>query len=189
MNHAAIQAPSPWVTRFSHLVPERARVLDVAGGYGRHSEHFLKRNCTVVTVDIDTAAIESIASRLPTVLAIQADIEHGPWPLIDAQGKPQLFDAVVVTNYLWRPLMPTLLASLGIGGVLIYETFAQGNEGLGKPSRPDFLLRRGELLEVCKDMQIVAFEEGFLDSPPRIVQRIVSVNGALTGTASPHPLL
>lgn len=176
MNHAAIQSPSPWVTRFSHLVPERARVLDVAGGYGRHSEHFLKKNCTVVAIDIDTAAIESIASRMPTVLTIQADIEHGPWPLIDAQDKPQLFDAIVVTNYLWRPLMPTLLASLGIGGVLIYETFTQGNETVGKPSRSDFLLRRGELLEVCKSLRIVAFEDGFLTSPERFVQRVIAVN-------------
>lgn len=113
---------------------------------------------------------------MPSVLAIQADIEHGPWPLIDAQGKPERFDAIVVTNYLWRPLMPTLLASLGIGGVLIYETFAQGNETVGKPSRADFLLRTGELLDVCKDLRVVAFEDGFIDSPPRFVQRIVAVN-------------
>ena len=85
-----------------------------------------------------------------------ADIENGPWPFAGRQ-----FDAVVVTNYLWRPLMPTLLASLQPGGVLIYETFTQGNETVGKPSRPDFLLRTGELLAVCSSLTVVAFEEGF----------------------------
>jgi hypothetical protein len=82
---------------------------------------------------------------------------------------------VVVTNYLWRTLWPDLLASLDAGGVLLYETFAAGNETVGKPSRPDFLLQPGELLNVCKDLRVVAFEEGFLAAPDRFVQRIVAV--------------
>jgi len=85
------------------------------------------------------------------------------------------FDAVVVTNYLWRPLFPTLLASLAPGGVLIYETFAAGNETVGKPSRPDFLLQPGELLQLCKNLHVVAFENGFLSNPDRFVQRIVAM--------------
>ena len=106
-----------------------------------------------------------------------ADIENGPWPFAGRQ-----FDAVVVTNYLWRPLMPTLLASLAPGGVLIYETFTQGNETVGKPSRPDFLLRPGELLDTCRSLRIVAFEDGFQEGPqgqaPRFVQRIAAVREA-----------
>jgi hypothetical protein len=108
---------------------------------------------------------------------VVADIENGPWPFA---GKH--FDAVIVTNYLWRPLMPTLLASLAAGAVLIYETFASGNETVGKPSRPDFLLRQGELLEICKDLRVVAFEDGFTTGPssqtPRFVQRIAAVREA-----------
>lgn len=103
-----------------------------------------------------------------------ADIEGGPWPFAGRQ-----FAVVVVTNYLWRPLMPTLLESLAPGGVLIYETFTQGNETVGKPSRPDFLLRPGELLDVCGDLRVVAFEDGFEataeGSPQRFVQRVVAV--------------
>lgn len=106
-----------------------------------------------------------------------ADIENGPWPFAGRQ-----FAAVVVTNYLWRPLMPTLLGSLAPGGVLIYETFTQGNETVGKPSRPDFLLRTGELLDTCRDLRIVAFEDGFQEGPqgqaPRFVQRIAAVREA-----------
>ena len=109
-----------------------------------------------------------------------ADIENGPWPFVGRQ-----FAAVVVTNYLWRPLFPTLLSSLQPGGVLIYETFTQGNETVGKPSRPDFLLRTGELLGICKALRVVAFEDGFQQAPdgsaPRFVQRIAAVRAADAG--------
>ncbi len=116
-----------------------------------------------------------------------ADIENGPWPFAGRQ-----FDAVVVTNYLWRPLLSTLLASLAPGGVLIYETFAQGNETVGKPSRPDFLLRPGELLEVCRALRVVAFEDGYQEGPagqsPRFIQRIAAVRETTAqGEASHGP--
>jgi len=92
-----------------------------------------------------------------------------------AHGHPREFDAVVVTNYLWRDLFPTIHKSLAINGVLIYETFATGNESVGKPSSPEFLLTRGELLEFAKGLRIIAFEEGFLPSPDRFLQRLVAV--------------
>ena len=113
-----------------------------------------------------------------------ADIENGPWPFAGRQ-----FDAVVVTNYLWRPLLPTLLASLAPGGVLIYETFAQGNETVGKPSRPDFLLRPGELLEVCRGLRVVAFEDGFQQAPDRFTQRIAAVRELASPGTVPRYLL
>jgi len=100
-----------------------------------------------------------------------ADVENAAWPLMGRQ-----FDAVVVTNYLWRPTWSALLACLKPNGVLIYETFAQGNETVGKPSRPEFLLNRSELLQLCGDLRIVAFEDIFLHSPDRYVQRVVAVN-------------
>ena len=100
---------------------------------------------------------------------------------------------MVVTNYLWRPLMSTLLASLAPGGVLIYETFAQGNETVGKPSRPDFLLGPGELLQACKDLHIVAFEDGFIEAagsrPQRFTQRIAAVREAAANPAPARYLL
>ena len=169
-----MEAPSAWVQRWSHLVAERGVVLDVACGQGRHARWFYEQNHPVVLVDRSQAAIDSIAIPAQDCEAVVADIENGPWPFADRQ-----FDAVIVTNYLWRPLLPTLLASLAPGGVLIYETFTQGNETVGKPSRPDFLLRTGELLELCRDLRVVAFEDGFLEDPHgqrlRFVQRIAAV--------------
>ncbi|WP_431097101.1 class I SAM-dependent methyltransferase [Polaromonas aquatica] len=181
------EAPSTWVQRWSHLVPKRGAVLDVACGHGRHARWFYERNHPLALVDRSQAAIEFIATSLPalpdrTVEAVVADIEEGPWPFPDRQ-----FDAVVVTNYLWRPLLPTLLASVAPGGVLIYETFTQGNETVGKPSRPDFLLWPGELLEVCQGMRVVAFEEGFHESPPRFIQRIAAVREAASTAGLPAP--
>ena len=149
-------------------------MLDVACGHGRHAHWFHKLNHPIVVVDRSQAAIESIAAQTLICEAVVADIENEPWPFSGRQ-----FDAVVVTNYLWRPLLPKLIASLAPGGLLIYETFTHGNETIGKPSRPDFLLRPGELLEVCRALRVVAFEDGFESEhggrAARFVQRIAAV--------------
>ncbi|WP_034689856.1 bifunctional 2-polyprenyl-6-hydroxyphenol methylase/3-demethylubiquinol 3-O-methyltransferase UbiG [Acidovorax sp. MR-S7] len=158
---------SDWIQRWSHLVPEGGTVLDVACGAGRHMRWFSARNHPVTGVDQAQAAIEAVA---PMGEAIQADIENGPWPLPGRR-----FDGVVVTNYLWRPLLPTIVESVAPGGVLLYETFSQGNETVGRPARPEFLLRPGELLHACESLRVVAYENGFLDDPARFVQRIAAV--------------
>lgn len=159
--------PSAWVQRWSHLVAPGGTVLDVACGSGRHLRWFAELGHRVTGIDRDTAALASAATH-GTVIA--ADIENGPWPLTG-----QIFDAVVVTNYLWRPLWPQILASVKPGGVLIYETFAHGQASVGRPSRPDFLLQPGELMRVCADWHTVAYEHGVLSGPTRFVQRIVAM--------------
>lgn len=171
------ESPSDWVRRWTHLVPAGGCVLDVACGAGRHMRWFSQQGHPVTGVDRAGAAI---AAAAPIGEAVQADIERGPWPFAGRE-----FAAVVVTNYLWRPLMPTLLASVAPGGVLIYETFASGNETVGKPSRPDFLLQPGELLRACAALRVVAFEDGFLEAPSRFVQRIAAVRPA-PGDAPPR---
>jgi SAM-dependent methyltransferase len=158
------EAVSPWIGRWAHLVPAGATVLDVACGRGRHSRLFAARGCAVTAVDRDEDALESLAGVAETIVA---DIENGPWPFAGRK-----FGAVVVTNYLWRPLLPAIVDAVAPGGVLLYETFAVGNEAHGKPSRPDFLLRRGELLTAFASLETIAYEHGFLPSPPRVVQRI-----------------
>lgn len=159
--------------RWSHLLGPGARVLDVACGGGRHLRWFAARGAQVTGVDRDAAALATLAGFGRVIVA---DIETGPWPLAGER-----FDAVVVTNYLWRPLWPSLRASLADGAVLIYETFAVGNEAFGKPSNPDFLLRPGELLEACRGLHVVAYEDGLLSGPPRRVQRIVAVHAPAAG--------
>lgn len=156
---------SHWVRRWSHLVPAGASVLDVACGSGRHARWFAQRGCRVTGVDRDAASIEPLREFGEMVVA---DIENGPWPFAGRR-----FDAVVVTNYLWRPLLPAIVDC--VGGLLIYETFAQGNERFGRPSNPDFLLRPAELLAACGGLRIVAYEEGRLDEPPRLVQRVTAL--------------
>lgn len=153
-------------------------MLDVACGSGRHLRWLAAQGFVVTGVDHDAAALAPLGGIGRTVAA---DIEAGPWPLAGER-----FDAVVVTNYLWRPLWPALLASLADGSVLIYETFALGNAAFGKPSNPDFLLRPGELLEACRGLHVVAYEDGLLDAPLRRVQRIVAVRTPAAGTH--HPL-
>ena len=173
-------APSEWIQRFAHLLPPAASVLDVACGSGRHAAYLASLGHRVTGVDRDAQALDHLPAA---VTAVQADIEHDAWPLAYEQ-----FDAVVVTNYLWRPLWPQILGSVRNGGVLMYETFARGNELYGKPSRPDFLLLPGELLRVCTGWQVVAYEQGLRRDPNRVVQRIVAIKPSLADNA-PLPLL
>lgn len=147
-------------------------MLDVACGHGRHMRLFARRGHPVTGVDRSPEAIAAVQGRGE---AVQADIENGPWPFTG-----RTFAGVIVTNYLWRPLLPMIVQSVAEGGVLIYETFTAGNETVGKPSRPDFLLQPGELLRVCAGLRVTAYEDGFLDEPERFVQRIAAVRPAAT---------
>jgi len=161
-------APSPWVARWISLLPPGSLVLDLACGFGRHTRLAIEKGHRVVAVDRDAEALASLAS-LPGVSIVQADIETEDWPL-----PGQRFDAVIVTNYLYRPLFPVLLDSVSSAGLFIYETFAQGNERFGRPSNPEFLLRAGELYETVRtSLRVLAYEDAYEASPkPAMMQRL-----------------
>jgi SAM-dependent methyltransferase len=181
--HAGLSAPSSWVTRWAHLLRPGARVLDLACGSGRHAAWLAARGHEVLAVDRDADAIAALPAG---VVGRVADLEQGAWPL--AGEAP--FDAIVVTNYLHRPLWPHLAAALAPGGCWIYETFAAGNETVGKPSRPDFLLRPGELLEVARahGLRVVAYEDGVVEVPKTaFVQRLCAVREAAAAAGAPAP--
>ena len=165
--HAATGAPSAWVQRFAGLVRPGGTVLDLACGSGRHLRWLAAQGFTVTGVDRDEAAVAPLRGAAEIVVA---DVENGPWPLLGRR-----FDGIVVTNYLWRPLWPVLRDSLADGGVLIHETFAHGQQLVGRPSRPEFLLQPGELLQALAGLRVVAFEDGFEPAVPRFVQRIAAV--------------
>jgi SAM-dependent methyltransferase len=154
--------------RWGHLVAPGGRVLDVASGSGRHARWFAARGHPVDAVDRDASAVASLAS-VPGVHAVCADIESGEWPF-----PMRTYAGACVTNYLHRPLFATLLDALAPGGVLIYETFARGNERFGRPSNPDFLLKPGELLELVRGrLRVLAYEDLTVESPrPACIQRI-----------------
>jgi SAM-dependent methyltransferase len=166
--------PSPWIARFAPLVSPAASILDLACGGGRHTRLFLARGHPVTAVDVDPSGLFDLRGN-PQLEIVQADLEDGsPWPLPGRR-----FGAVVVANYLWRPLFPEILAALGAGGVLLYDTFARGNEAYGRPRNPDFLLEPGELIEVVRGrLQIVAYEHGYVERPrPAIKQRLCAIRG------------
>lgn len=177
--HAPADSPSPWVSRFAALIPA-GEVLDLACGGGRHARLLAALGHPVVAVDRDPVALRSTAG--PSIETHQVDLEAegAKWPFADGR-----FAGVVVTNYLHRPLFPHILRSLSSGGVLIYETFAQGNEHFGKPSNPLFLLRTGELLELAagassRALRVLAFEDGYVEAPkPAMVQRICAIRADL----------
>ena len=130
---------------------------------------FLQRNLPVVAVDRD-------AQSIPGVRFVQADLEDGsPWPF-----GGERFGAIVVANYLHRPLLPILKEALAEGGVLIYETFMAGNERYGRPSNPAFLLEAGELLRAFAGLTPIAFEQGYAERPkPAMLQRLCARKGPL----------
>ena len=167
--HGPTPAPSEWVRRWTGTLPAGARVLDLACGSGRHLLWLAARGLQVTGVDRDAGAVEPLRSHAEIVVA---DLEAGPWPL---PGRH--FEAVVVTNYLWRALLPPIVESVAQGGLLVYETFMRGHEAFGRPSRPEFLLEPGELLRVVAPLRVVAYEEGLLEAPTRLVQRVCAVRG------------
>lgn len=166
---------SAWVQRFAPLVPRGAHVLDVACGGGRHAKLFARRGCAVDAVDRDPACGVALAAE-PGIRFLAADLEAGPWPYAGRR-----FDAIVVTNYLHRPLFSQLVDALADGGVLIYETFAVGNERYGRPANPAFLLRPRELLDVFgAQLHVLAFEDGVVDAPRRArIQRLCAVRASV----------
>jgi len=169
--HASL-TPSPWIVRFAHLVAPGARVLDVACGNGRHARFFAARGARVIAVDRDAQAIAALAG-VPDVEARVADLENEVWSF-----EGERFGAIVVANYLHRPLLPLMVDALADDGVLLYETFARGNEAFGRPSNPGFLLEPGELVDLALGrLAIVAFEQGFVAGAQRdaVVQRLAAV--------------
>lgn len=171
-------APSSWVLRFAPLLPAGSSVLDVACGSGRHVRWFAGHGFAVTALDRNGAALVPLRAVAQTVLA---DVERDLWPLPGRR-----FDAVVVTHYLWRPLLPTLVDSVAVGGLLVYETFSAGNGSVGKPSNPDFLLRPGELLQACTGLRVLAYEDGFLTAPERFVQRIAACREPIVALVPPR---
>lgn len=197
--HLRITRPSPWVARFAHLIPAGGAVLDLACGGGRHARFLSARGHPVVALDRDTAAV---AADAPSgIEVVSADLENGT-PLFEPPGPlaGRRFAGIVVVNYLHRSLFPALLAALDDGGVLIYETFARGNERFTRPRNPDHLLKSGELLDIVRGrLHVIAYEHGIVEGPddpgdiPGVKQRIAAVNGLgrstrEDGEPEPYPL-
>ena len=175
--HDAIANASPWVRRFAGAIPKDGVVLDLACGSGRHTALLASLDHRILAVDQDISTIELLKSD--AVQIHKLNLEGSDWPLLGQQ-----FSGIVVTNYLYRPFLGELPKMLSQGGVLIYETFADGNAVFGKPSNPNFLLNPGELLALAQGsgLKVIAYEDIYLDQPkPAMVQRICAVKGHLKG--------
>ena len=161
--------PSPGVVRHAQSIPARGKVLDLACGSGRHARFLAGLGYPVLAVDRDARALAGV-STIKGIMTRQLDLEGEEWPLAG-----QVFDGIVVTNYLWRPRLPDVLALLAPGGVLIYETFMVGNAAYGKPSNPDFLLQAGELrqLAAAAGLREVDYAEGYVASPKPAMRQAV----------------
>jgi SAM-dependent methyltransferase len=172
--HLKARVPCPWIVRFAPLLPVRARVLDVACGGGRHARYFLEQGAALTCVDKDVSFVGDLVGQAEIV---EIDLESGPpWPFAG-----RTFDAVVVVNYLFRPLIPFLIDAVADRGLFLYETYAAGNERYSRPSNPDHLLRPGELLDaVAGRFQVVAYEAGIEQRPLglRVIERICAVRSA-----------
>ena len=161
--------PSAWVVAWMGWVPRGGRVFDVACGSGRHARLFAENGFQVVAVDSDATALAALAN-VANIEARCADLEFGPWPI-----GHERFDGIVVTNYLYRPTLDRLYAALQPDGIIIYETFMRGNERIGRPSRPEYLLEPNELRDWARrqGMDILAFEESEVQTPRHaVVQRL-----------------
>ena len=170
-------APSEWVARHLCGVPTGGRLLDVACGAGRHLRLAHRSGYSVVGLDRDVSGLRDLVGT-PGVEIVAHDLEAPGGLVLPITGRR--FAGVVVTNYLFRPLFPVVRDLVAPDGVLIWETFALGQERHGKPSNPLFLLGPNELLvpDLVAGLVVIAFEQGETTTSagsPRIVQRIVAV--------------
>jgi SAM-dependent methyltransferase len=165
--------PSAWVERFLPLIKPGGLVLDLAAGSGRHVRLLHECGFAVRAVDRDTTALLAFAGPRCEVRRIDLETD-------DRRQLGDGYDGIIVTNYLHRPLLAPIARALASGGVLIYETFARGNERFGRPRNPDFLLRPGELLEAFTTLTVVAFEQGEVSVPrAAVIQRLAAVLGPM----------
>jgi len=164
----SIEQPSPWIVKHAPLIRNNGRVLDLACGSGRHAIWLAKQGYRVDALDRDAKALANMEG-MDNINVLNVDIEAGDWP-----GSGQQYDGIIVSRYLYRPLLSRLDKMLKPDGILIYETFMIGNERYGKPSNPDFLLLPNELLETYSPLlSIIAFEQGDVELPrPAVMQRI-----------------
>jgi SAM-dependent methyltransferase len=169
-SHQASAGPSPWILRFAGQVPAGRRVADIACGGGRHGRLFLAQGHPVLFVDRDVSGVADLTGR-PDAEIVEANLEQGGWPLTGWD-----FAGVAVTNYLWRPILPRIIDLVEPGGLLLYETFALGNEAFGRPRNPDFLLRPGELLEAVRGrLDVLAYQQRVIGAPrPAVIQHIAA---------------
>ena len=170
-SHEKRTNPSPWIERFVCQITGNGTVLDLACGGGRHGRMFLSHGHRVTFLDCNITAIIDLSTSVKAEL-IEADLEaDSGWPLIG-----RTFDAVIVTNYLWRPILPHIVNTVAPGGLLLYETFASGNEAFGRPRNPDFLLKAGELLEAMRgQLEVLRYEHLYQEAPgPSVIQHIAA---------------
>lgn len=165
------QAPSTWIAQHAHLIPENGHILDLACGKGRHTRFFLQKGHAVTAVDIDLGGVADLAT-VPDTTLIEADLENAAWPLAGRQ-----YDAVIVCNYLHRPILNHIFQVVAPGGLLLYDTFAAGNERFGRPRNPAFLLQADELLRLTRDDFVArAYQHGRVDTPrPAIRQSLCAI--------------
>ena len=158
---------STWVEGAEKWLPKQGVALDVAAGKGRHTVHLNQAGLDVVAVDINIADLQALSS--PSVSVVSADLEGEAWPF-----QADAYDLILGVNYLHRPLFSSVRDSLKPGGIVIWDTFAAGNEKYGRPSNPNFLLQEGELLKFFEGFQILDFADGFVETPkPAMRQSII----------------
>jgi SAM-dependent methyltransferase len=170
--HAPADIASPWVARWAPLIG-RGQVLDLACGGGRHARLLAGLGHAVIALDRDPQSLAAATGEGIATVLHDLEAPDAVWPFA-----PRSLAGIVVTNYLHRPLFGHIAAALAPNGVLIYETFARGNEAFGKPSNPDFLLMPGELLALAarNGLRVLAYEDGVVARPkPARVQRLCAV--------------
>jgi 2-polyprenyl-3-methyl-5-hydroxy-6-metoxy-1,4-benzoquinol methylase len=136
---------------YAYLLPSSGRALDVACGRGGNALLLAEYGLQTTAMDISAQALALVQQHARdkglTIETIEGDTAD--FASVDDQ-----YDVIVVSNYLDRDFCRRIDSLLAPGGMLFYQTFVKDKaDPACGPSRPEFLLDAGELLQLFQSLR------------------------------------
>ena len=154
VRYSSFERPRPFLVENAAYLPKSGLALDIAMGLGGNAGFLMERGLQVVGVDISSVAVQRAKERLPSLMAVQADLAQFYFP-------PATFDVILNFYYLQRGLWLQYQRALRPGGWLVFETLTQEFLTIQPEIDPEYLLAPGELSRAFPSLETIVYYEGW----------------------------